>query len=218
VAADAPRCARPRRWPGALQRCRTPGVRRCSSAAHNTPAHRLTRFLFFRPLAPRRAAPALLAATVSLCSYRAQAPRQPCSASLGGAHAVGAASEAASLFTPVVSNGNGATIDASIAPWQRKTKVVCTIGPATADRENLFKLADAGMNVARCVSGAAHPRVHAPAATAAAHSVPRRCCRRRANFATHGPNPAWSHTRAPRAAARARAPRAPPQRPVQTSR
>jgi hypothetical protein len=138
--------------------------------------------LFFRPLALRRAAPALLAAAVSVCSYRAQAPRQPCSASLGGAHAVGAASEAASLFTPVVSNGNGATIDASIAPWQRKTKVVCTIGPATADRENLFKLADAGMNVARCVSSAQALRIracmHAPTATAAAHGVPRCCCRR----------------------------------------
>ncbi len=31
----------------------------------------------------------------------------------------------------------------------RKTKLVCTIGPATWDREKLFKLADAGMNVAR---------------------------------------------------------------------
>jgi pyruvate kinase len=31
----------------------------------------------------------------------------------------------------------------------RKTKVVCTIGPATWDRERLFQLADAGMNVAR---------------------------------------------------------------------
>ena len=31
----------------------------------------------------------------------------------------------------------------------RKTKVVCTIGPATWDRERLFKLADEGMNVAR---------------------------------------------------------------------
>ena len=31
----------------------------------------------------------------------------------------------------------------------RKTKLVCTIGPATWDREKLFKLADEGMNVAR---------------------------------------------------------------------
>ena len=31
----------------------------------------------------------------------------------------------------------------------RKTKLVCTIGPATWDRERLFKLADEGMNVAR---------------------------------------------------------------------
>lgn len=28
-------------------------------------------------------------------------------------------------------------------------QVVCTIGPATWDREKLFKLADEGMNVAR---------------------------------------------------------------------
>eukprot|EP00879_Flechtneria_rotunda_P022776 GHRR01024053.1.p1 GENE.GHRR01024053.1~~GHRR01024053.1.p1 ORF type:complete len:492 (+),score=145.60 GHRR01024053.1:167-1642(+) len=31
----------------------------------------------------------------------------------------------------------------------RKTKLVCTIGPATCKKETLFKLADAGMNVAR---------------------------------------------------------------------
>eukprot|EP00241_Pyramimonas_parkeae_P000910 CAMPEP_0114238456 /NCGR_PEP_ID=MMETSP0058-20121206/7934_1 /TAXON_ID=36894 /ORGANISM="Pyramimonas parkeae, CCMP726" /LENGTH=582 /DNA_ID=CAMNT_0001350567 /DNA_START=31 /DNA_END=1779 /DNA_ORIENTATION=+ len=31
----------------------------------------------------------------------------------------------------------------------RKTKVVCTIGPSSWDRESLFALADAGMNVAR---------------------------------------------------------------------
>eukprot|EP00959_Pyramimonas_sp_CCMP1952_P000227 4317-Pyramimonas_sp.AAC.1 len=31
----------------------------------------------------------------------------------------------------------------------RKTKVVCTIGPSSASREALFKLCDAGMNVAR---------------------------------------------------------------------
>jgi hypothetical protein len=32
---------------------------------------------------------------------------------------------------------------------KRKTKMVCTIGPATWDRETLFRLADEGMNVAR---------------------------------------------------------------------
>jgi len=32
---------------------------------------------------------------------------------------------------------------------RRKTKMVCTIGPATWDRETLFRLADSGMNVAR---------------------------------------------------------------------
>lgn len=31
----------------------------------------------------------------------------------------------------------------------RKTKLVCTVGPATCSRDNLFKLADAGMAVAR---------------------------------------------------------------------
>lgn len=31
----------------------------------------------------------------------------------------------------------------------RKTKLVCTIGPATWSREDLFRLADAGMDVAR---------------------------------------------------------------------
>ncbi|XP_011624562.1 pyruvate kinase isozyme G, chloroplastic isoform X2 [Amborella trichopoda] len=32
---------------------------------------------------------------------------------------------------------------------QRKTKIVCTIGPSTSTREMIWKLADAGMNVAR---------------------------------------------------------------------
>lgn len=31
----------------------------------------------------------------------------------------------------------------------RKTKIVCTIGPTSCTRENLFRLADQGMNVAR---------------------------------------------------------------------
>ena len=33
--------------------------------------------------------------------------------------------------------------------FQRKTKIVCTIGPSTASREMIWKLAEAGMNVAR---------------------------------------------------------------------
>jgi pyruvate kinase len=32
---------------------------------------------------------------------------------------------------------------------QRKTKIVCTIGPSTSSREMIWKLAEAGMNVAR---------------------------------------------------------------------
>lgn len=32
---------------------------------------------------------------------------------------------------------------------RRKTKTVCTIGPTSCDRESLFRLADAGMNVVR---------------------------------------------------------------------
>ena len=31
----------------------------------------------------------------------------------------------------------------------RKTKIVCTIGPSTSSREMIWKLAEAGMNVAR---------------------------------------------------------------------
>jgi len=31
----------------------------------------------------------------------------------------------------------------------RKTKIVCTIGPTSCSREDLFGLADQGMNVAR---------------------------------------------------------------------
>jgi hypothetical protein len=33
--------------------------------------------------------------------------------------------------------------------FQRKTKIVCTIGPTSNTREMIWKLADAGMNVAR---------------------------------------------------------------------
>lgn len=34
-------------------------------------------------------------------------------------------------------------------PACRKTKVVCTIGPTSCDRESFFRLADAGMSVVR---------------------------------------------------------------------
>lgn len=33
--------------------------------------------------------------------------------------------------------------------FQRKTKIVCTIGPSSCTREMIWKLAEAGMNVAR---------------------------------------------------------------------
>lgn len=44
--------------------------------------------------------------------------------------------------------------DASVSMWtkptvRRKTKIVCTIGPSTNTREMIWKLAEAGMNVAR---------------------------------------------------------------------
>lgn len=32
---------------------------------------------------------------------------------------------------------------------RRKTKIVCTIGPSTSSREMIWKMAEAGMNVAR---------------------------------------------------------------------
>ena len=70
--------------------------------------------------------------------------------------------------TLVTGNGNGAQNVTDEPQWQRKTKVVCTIGPATCSREALFALADAGMNVARCVSAplraAAAAHAYAPAA------------------------------------------------------
>lgn len=44
--------------------------------------------------------------------------------------------------------------DTSVGMWskptvRRKTKIVCTIGPSTNTREMIWKLAEAGMNVAR---------------------------------------------------------------------
>jgi pyruvate kinase len=45
-------------------------------------------------------------------------------------------------------------LDAPVGVWskpivRRKTKIVCTIGPSTNTREMIWKLAEAGMNVAR---------------------------------------------------------------------
>ncbi|KAG9448347.1 hypothetical protein H6P81_014475 [Aristolochia fimbriata] len=45
-------------------------------------------------------------------------------------------------------------VDASVGMWsklsaRRKTKIVCTIGPSTNTRDMIWKLAEAGMNVAR---------------------------------------------------------------------
>lgn len=44
--------------------------------------------------------------------------------------------------------------DTSVGVWskpmvRRKTKIVCTIGPSTDTKEMIWKLAEAGMNVAR---------------------------------------------------------------------
>lgn len=44
--------------------------------------------------------------------------------------------------------------DTAVGMWskptvKRKTKIVCTIGPSTNTREMIWKLAEAGMNVAR---------------------------------------------------------------------
>lgn len=43
--------------------------------------------------------------------------------------------------------GGGLTRVSSYSP--RKTKIVCTIGPSTSSRDMIWKLAEAGMNVAR---------------------------------------------------------------------
>ena len=42
---------------------------------------------------------------------------------------------------------NGKVSGSAIA--RRKTKMVCTIGPSTSSKEMIWKLAEAGMNVAR---------------------------------------------------------------------
>ena len=42
------------------------------------------------------------------------------------------------------------TIDpAAVRPAIRRTKIVCTLGPATTDPETIYELAVAGMDVAR---------------------------------------------------------------------
>ncbi|GAA0159058.1 kinase [Lithospermum erythrorhizon] len=46
-----------------------------------------------------------------------------------------------------ISSSNG-SLSSALAP-QRKTKIVCTIGPSTSSREMIWKLAERGMNVAR---------------------------------------------------------------------
>lgn len=50
-----------------------------------------------------------------------------------------------SLFQPSFTLEQS-TIDANLS---RKTKIVCTIGPSSSSREMIWKLAEAGMNVAR---------------------------------------------------------------------
>ena len=89
--------------------------------------------------------------------------------------------------TLVTGNGSSAQNVADDPQWQRKTKVVCTIGPATCSREALFALADAGMNVARCVS--------APLRAAAAHGCAPAAVGRAAP-APLPPGPGGSTTRA----------------------
>lgn len=48
-----------------------------------------------------------------------------------------------------VSRSNGSS--AVNSSWARKTKLVCTIGPATSSKEELFKLADAGEQLVAAV-------------------------------------------------------------------
>ncbi|KAG9152759.1 hypothetical protein Leryth_018918 [Lithospermum erythrorhizon] len=47
-----------------------------------------------------------------------------------------------------LSSDYGMVQEAAVSP-QRKTKIVCTIGPSTSSREMIWKLAETGMNVAR---------------------------------------------------------------------
>jgi pyruvate kinase len=48
---------------------------------------------------------------------------------------------------------SGATTSSVPPPDLRKTKIVCTLGPASADEATLARMVDAGMNVARLNSG-----------------------------------------------------------------
>jgi hypothetical protein len=92
---------------------------------------------------------------VALCPHaRATQAAPPCVAALDSAlgNAIGTGPRT------LVTGGPGSGHAGDDPQWQRKTKVVCTIGPATCSREALFALADAGMNVARCV-GATHRRL-----------------------------------------------------------
>lgn len=51
------------------------------------------------------------------------------------------------IYSSAISNTNNG-VDASNraldSNWARKTKLVCTIGPATSSKEEFWKLADAG--------------------------------------------------------------------------
>lgn len=51
---------------------------------------------------------------------------------------------------PIIPSSDGSHRPPQISPdAQRKTKIVCTIGPSTSSREMIWKLAETGMNVAR---------------------------------------------------------------------
>nr|GEZ31230.1 pyruvate kinase isozyme G, chloroplastic [Tanacetum cinerariifolium] len=55
-----------------------------------------------------------------------------------------------STSNAVVYSSDGGYSPPQISPYvQRKTKIVCTIGPSTSSREMIWKLAETGMNVAR---------------------------------------------------------------------
>ncbi|KAK1430574.1 hypothetical protein QVD17_13414 [Tagetes erecta] len=51
---------------------------------------------------------------------------------------------------PIFLSSDGSLSQTQVSPdAQRKTKIVCTIGPSTSSREMIWKLAETGMNVAR---------------------------------------------------------------------